>query len=178
MRLVISPTRADVPFVNADVIAARRWPHDPARHAYQAAEIAASTRAALIQRGEPFVAETVFSHPSKLDLIRDASAAGYYVALHVVMIPVELAVERVAARVTDGGHDVPVEKIRARFDRLWGLVADAVLLADTATFYDNTRRSGPTEVALFSIGVPIGAPFWPAWTPPVITQHWPGRDTG
>src|ERR1700742_3166699 len=93
--------------VNADEIARQRWPHDPASHAYDAARVAADTRAKLIELGRSFVAETVFSHPSKLDLIHDAHRAGFTVVVHVLLIPENLAVERVRHRVQAGGHDVP-----------------------------------------------------------------------
>ena len=53
---------------------------------------------ALIALGRPFTAETVFSHPSKLELIDNAHAAGYTVVLHVLLIPEELAVHGVAYR--------------------------------------------------------------------------------
>src|SRR6476620_3169245 len=82
--------------VNADLIAARRWPKDPAGHAYEAAEIATATRSA-------FIAETVFSHPSKIDLVREARLAGYTVVLHVVLVTEDLAVERVSHRARAGG---------------------------------------------------------------------------
>ncbi len=61
----------------------------------------------LIELGRSFIAETVFSHPSKLELIDTAHAAGYTVVVHVVLIPEELAVQRVSHRVSAGGHDVP-----------------------------------------------------------------------
>lgn len=44
------------------------------------------------------IAETLFSHPSTLDLIDRAQAAGYRVALHVLLIPEDLAVHRIAHR--------------------------------------------------------------------------------
>ena len=90
-------------FVNSDEIAKQRWPDDPSAHAYEAALIAADTRAKLIELSRPFIAETVFSHPSKLELIDTAGAAGYTVVLHVLLIPEELAVARVAYRVQAGG---------------------------------------------------------------------------
>src|ERR1700758_751258 len=90
--------------VNADEIARQRWPEDPASHAYDAARIAADTRAKLIELGRSFIAETVFSHPSKLDLIDTAHAAGYTVILHALLIPEHLAVQRVGHRVSAGGH--------------------------------------------------------------------------
>ncbi|HSU34167.1 MAG TPA: AAA family ATPase, partial [Propionibacteriaceae bacterium] len=110
-----------VPFVNADEIAAQRWPGSTQEHAYQAAEVAAATRVALIDAGLSFIAETVFSHRSKLELIDTAHAAGYFVFLHVLLVPVELTVERVAHRVAAGGHPVPEVKIRQRYQRLWPL---------------------------------------------------------
>jgi predicted ABC-type ATPase len=160
-------------FVNADEIAKQRWPDDPAVHAYDAARIAADTRAQLIEAGVSFIAETVFSHPSKLDLIRSAHDAGYVIALHVVLIPEDLAVERVQRRVRHGGHDVPEAKIRERHRRLWRLVADAIEIADIATVYDNSRRDGPRIVAQLTAGTAIGAPRWPAWASEELFRRWP-----
>jgi predicted ABC-type ATPase len=161
--------------VNADEIAARMWPTDPSRHAYDAARVAGETRARLIESGRPFIAETVCSHRSKLELIEDATRAGFYVALHVVMVPVELSVARVRARVAAGGHDVPELKIRERHARLWTVVADAIATCDAATCWDNSRRDGPDKVAEFIAGVPIGVPHWPRWTPPPFASRWPTR---
>lgn len=160
--------------VNADEIAKQRWPDDSAAHAYEAARIAADTRAALIDKGVSFIAETVFSHPSKLDLIRSARDADYVVALHVVLIPEDLAVERVKRRVRHGGHDVPEDKIRERHRRLWQLVADAIEMADFATIYDGSRRAGPRIVAQLTAGTVIGAPTWPAWAAEELSRRRPG----
>jgi predicted ABC-type ATPase len=150
-------------YVNADEIAKARWPVDSDAHAYEAAQVAAETRAYLIAGGRSFIAETVFSHPSKLDLLRSAQRAGYQVVLHVMLVPEELAVRRVAYRVQAGGHDVPEHKIRERFQRLWPLIAQAVSLADRAVLYDNSRREGPVKIADFFAGLPIGAATWPEW---------------
>ncbi len=171
VRLTLAPVLPHATFVNADLIARQRWPGDAEAHSYEAARMAAATREALIARREPFIAETVFSHPSKLDLLRHAGTAGYYTALHVVLVPEELAVARVAARVVAGGHTVPEEKVRARYQRLWPLVADAITLADTATVYDNTQRHGPRAVAEFSHGFAVGSPLWPAWTPAALADR-------
>ena len=160
-------------FVNADEIARQRWPEDPVSHAYDAARAAAETRSRLIELGRSFIAETVFSHPSKLDLLRAAQAAGYVVVMHVIMIPEELAVERVKRRVLAGGHHVPEDKIRERHRRLWPLVATAAAHAETATFYDNSRRDGPRIVAQLSGGIAIGAPSWPGWTAEPLRSRWP-----
>jgi predicted ABC-type ATPase len=152
-------------YVNADEIAKTRWPSDSAAHAYEAARIAAETRAHLIAGGRSFIAETVFSHPSKLDLIRSAQEQGYQVVLHAMLVPEELAVRRVAYRVQAGGHDVPEQKIRERYHRLWQLVARAIPAVDRAVVYDNSRLGGPVKVGEFFGGLPIGAATWPDWAP-------------
>ncbi|MFI4990861.1 MAG: AAA family ATPase [Solirubrobacterales bacterium] len=159
-------------YVNADEIAKARWPADSDAHAYEAAQVAAETRAHLIAGGRSFIAETVFSHRSKLDLIRSAQGAGYQVVLHVMLVPEGLAVRRVAYRVQAGGHDVPERKIRERYHRLWRLVAQAISLADRAVLYDNSPRTGPVKIADFFGGLPIGAATWPEWAPKPMVSRW------
>jgi predicted ABC-type ATPase len=173
VELTLAPLLPGSAFVNADEIAKQRWPSDPASHAYEAARIAAETRSRLIQLGRPFIAETVFSHPSKLELIRDAHEANYIVVLHVLLVPENLAVQRVKYRVGAGGHDVPETKIRERYRRLWVLVADAVAQSDIATIYDNAGIEGPRIVAEMSGGSIVGSPGWPTWTPEVLRSRWP-----
>ncbi|HET9732537.1 MAG TPA: AAA family ATPase [Acidimicrobiales bacterium] len=173
VELVLAPLRPRVTVVNADVIAAARWPDDPSGHAYDAAAVAAATREALIAARVPFIAETVFSHPSKLDLVSDAQAAGYTVTLHVLLVPEHLSVQRVAHRVGAGGHDVPEEKIRSRYARVWPLVAEAITRADLAHIFDNSQIDGPDELAMFAGGVPLGPCRWPDWAPASLADRWP-----
>lgn len=152
------------PFVNADEIARVRFPGQEMERSLEAAQIAAATRDALLHKGRAFIAETVFSHPSKLDLIDQALAAGFYVKLHVLAIPVALAVHRVGYRVADGGHDVPPDKIVERYERLWPLVAEAVLRADRAEVWDNSQQHRTVKMAEFVGGLSVSSPAWPDWT--------------
>ena len=76
---------------------------------------------------------------------------------------------RIEARVAAGGHGVPVDKIRSRYDRLWPLVASAVPLCHRAVFYDNSRDDGPVEVDSFRSGLADFTHRWPSWVPEVIT---------
>ena len=173
VELTLAPLLPGSLFVNADEIAKQRWPQNPSAHAYQAALIAARTRQRLIELGRSFIAETVFSHPSKLELIDTAHAAGYTVVAHVLLIPEQLAVRRVAYRVQAGGHPVPENKIRERYHRLWALVADAITRCEQATVYDNSGINGPRIVAQMTQGFIVGSPTWPHWTPAPLTTHWP-----
>ncbi len=165
---ILLPTLPHQAFVNADEIAKRYWPGDEVEKSLVAARLAEVLRDAFIAMGEPFIAETVFSHASKLDLVRDALAARYRVHLHVLMLPEDEAVGRVGKRVGQGGHQVPEARIRGRYRRLWANVVEAVQLCDTASIYDNTGRK-PELIARFSGGIAHGAVSWPAWTPPVLT---------
>jgi predicted ABC-type ATPase len=160
-----------LPFVNADQIAAERWPGEELEHAYQASRAAADRRRQMLAAGESFITETVFSHHSKVALVTQAVAFGYLVNLHVILIPADLAVQRVAERVRRGGHDVPEEKIQSRYARLLKLVVDARALADRTTFYDNSLAKAPFRViATYERGRLVGKANWPAWTPTVLTR--------
>ena len=162
---VIGPV-TKLELVNADVIAAREWPDDAAAHAYDAARLAAERRDELLAARTSFVTETVFSHESKVDLVKAAAEAGYLVNLHVVLVPEDLAVARVANRVRNDGHDVPEEKVRSRYARLWSLVAEAIKLVDETTVYDNSSASEPFRiVASFNRGLAVSKSVWPRWTP-------------
>jgi predicted ABC-type ATPase len=130
-----------LPFVNADLIATRT----------------------------SFISETVFSHPSKLTLIQQARSAGFQVELHVVLVPEDLSVARVAHRVGTGGHQVPEVKIRERYRRLWPLIVTARGLADRTWIYDNSRAASPLRlIAQYDRGVLVGPADYPSWAPAAL----------
>jgi predicted ABC-type ATPase len=164
--------RTHLTFVNADLIAAEMWPGDrdeQSRRAREVSILAAEERERLLDARRSFITETVFSHQSKLALVRQALDRGYVVQLYVMLVPEDLAVERVADRAEVGGHLVPAEKIRGRFVRLWGLVAQARDMVDRAEFFDNASLDQPfRRVALYEYGQVVGTPDWPAWTPPTL----------
>lgn len=170
VRDVLKPATG-LPVINADEIAASLWPQAQAAHSYEAAQIAEAQRRERIAGGESFISETVFSHPSKVQLVSDAVDAGYLVYLHVVIVPVELTVQRVLERVRRGGHEVPEQKIRQRYERLWGHLSAAIRIADVIEVLDNSSARAPFRpCALFEHGVLIGTPGWPTWTPHVLRE--------
>lgn len=163
---VLGPT-INLAFVNADLIAAQRWPEEAAARSYEAARIAADERARRMGAGESFATETVFSHESKLELLSTAAQAGYLTTLHIILIPEELAVARVVNRVSVGGHHVPEDKIRSRYPRLWRHLREAISLVDEARVYDNSTIATPFRlVATYANGALVTVdPRWPPWTP-------------
>jgi predicted ABC-type ATPase len=164
--------RTHLPFVNADLIAGDLWPGDrdeQARRAPEVSVLAAEERERLLDDRSSFMTETVFSHESKVELVRRALECGYTVQLHVMLVPEDLAVARVADRVEAGGHLVPEDKVRGRYRRLWGLVAQAREWVDRADVYDNSSLDRPfRRVAVYEYGQVVGTPDWPAWTPPAL----------
>jgi predicted ABC-type ATPase len=83
-----------------------------------------------------------------------------------MLVPEELSVARARLRAEQGGHSVPIAKVRARYRRLWPLLRQAVQLADDATVYDNSRAAGPFRVvALYRSGKPERDADWPGWSP-------------
>lgn len=158
-----------LPFINADEIAAETWPDTQAEHGYEAAQLAEAQRRVRIGEGSSFISETVFSHPSKTELVSDAVDAGYLVHLHVIMLPVELTVQRVVERVRRGGHAVPEQKIRERYERLWDHIGRAIRITDVTEVFDNSSARAPFRLcASFEHGALIGSPSWPRWTPAVL----------
>ncbi len=156
-------------FVNADLHERAHLQHiaDPEQRSEAARVWADARRAALFAARQPFASETVFSHPSKLELISNAQRCGYTVALHIVALddPQRLPV-RVAQRVREGGHPVPAERILARYPRTMALLAQAVHIADVAYLYDAAEvdAGGPHLVAVRTAAgvIPVAASL-PPW---------------
>jgi predicted ABC-type ATPase len=170
---VIAPKVA-APFINADIIQ-RDELKDPSMVAsYKAAEIAEERRKAHLADRVSFVSESTFSHPSKLALIDDAKLAGFRVVLyHVSVRNPNLSVARVAARFDGGGHNVPEEKIRERYERNKELIRQAALRSDRAFVYDNSIVGKMPALAVeFKTGDVVWASEkMPAWAREVYSRE-------
>lgn len=139
----------NAPFINADKIQKEELSDQSMQGAYQAAKIAEQRRQSYLRNQQSFVSESTFSHPSKLQLIKDAKDAGFRVVLyHINVRTPELSVARVAERVNEGGHNVPEEKIRSRYERNQALIRQAVLSADVGFVYDNSALNKTPQPSL------------------------------
>jgi predicted ABC-type ATPase len=128
-------------FVNADVLAVE-LELDP----YAAARAAGALRQELVRQRESFVFETVFSDPlgDKLEFLRDAVRQGYKVVLCFIGISgPEVSAARVAMRVSQGGHDVPTEKLHQRFPRTLSNLRAALRDLPQVLIFDNDDLSKP-----------------------------------
>lgn len=154
------------PFINADIIQRDELRDPSPKASYEAANIATSRRADYLARGRDFVTETVFSHPSKLELIDEARNLGFTViVMHVGVDTPDLSVARVGTRVEEGGHIVPEDKIRARYARGAPFIHAAVLKADRGMVFDNSGLNQPPSHCLtFANGRLVFAlPRLPGW---------------
>jgi len=139
----------NAPFINADKIQKEELSDQTMQGAYKAAEIAEQRRQLHLKNKQSFVSESTFSHPSKLQLIEEAIQADFRVVVyHVNVKTPELSIARVAERVKQGGHNVPEEKIRARYTRNQALIKQAVLKADVGFVYDNSQLNIVPELCL------------------------------
>ena len=159
---------AGLRFVNADILA-----RDLALDPYDAAGLAGVLRRELVRQRESFVFETVFSDPvrGKLTFLQETAAQGHAVVLCFIGIHGPgVSEDRVAMRVSQGGHDVPAEKLRARFPRVMANLRLAIRELSHVIVYDNDDLNRPfRQVGVFENGHPrfSGQPV-PAWLVPVL----------
>jgi len=134
------PTDADCPnFVNADLIAAGLSPFAPELAAFKAGRLMLETIADYARRGESFSFETTLSGLTYAQMIPTWRSSGYLVKLIFLSLPnVEIAIERVATRVIQGGHNIPEEVIRRRFAHGIANFERYKLLVDGWQLYDNS----------------------------------------
>ena len=135
-----------MPFINADILAGQLYPHDPEKHSYDAAKIAAEMRKKLIIEGRNFCMETVFSHPSKIDFVAQAKTMGYQIVLVFIHLELtELNRARIAQRVSEGGHTVPEEKVISRIPRLLANIKQALPLCNQVYILNNSSAENPFQ---------------------------------
>ena len=105
----------------------------------EAAQQAESLRNSLLDSGADFSFETVLSTERNLLLLEKAKALGYEVlCVYVLTCDENINVARVRARQAAGGHDVPEDKIRARYHRALALLPRLIEICDKILIYDNS----------------------------------------
>lgn len=109
---------ADIDYINADEIKKYLKCSD-----MEAAKLAETQREEHLANMQEFCFETVLSTDRNLKLLQKAKEKGYFVRCYYILtVDPMINVQRVKSRVQSGGHDVPEEKIIARYDRALDLV--------------------------------------------------------
>lgn len=140
-------------FVNADLIAGGLSPFDPARAAIHAGRIMLEEIHSLTESRKDFGFETTLSGRTQIDLLRRLKKRGYHIHIFFLWIQnSELALERIKARVEDGGHDISETTVRRRFDRsLSNFLGVYRSLADSWAIFDNSSEI-PVLIAFNELG--------------------------
>lgn len=128
-------------FLNADALA-RELEVD----AYEAARIMTALRTELVEQRESFIFETVFSDPvgDKLGFLKQTAQSGYAVVLCFIGVAnAAVSEQRVAMRVSQGGHDVPTGKLMERFPRTLANLAAALRALPCVLVFDNDDLRTP-----------------------------------
>ncbi len=159
---------AGLRLVNADILA-QELDIDP----YEAARVAATIRQELVRQHESFVFETVFSDPvgDKLSFLRETAASGYTVLLCFIGVSSpDVCDERIAMRVSQGGHDVPQDKVIARFPRTLANLAAAIGVLPHVWIFDNDDLARPFRLAAVCESGRIAAQWTPVrkWLKPLL----------
>ncbi|MBE6418565.1 MAG: AAA family ATPase [Akkermansiaceae bacterium] len=99
-----------------------------------------------IEAKQDIIYETVFSHPSKLDIIHKARSLGYFVRLFFICTESpRINIDRVADRFAKGGHAVPGNKVNDRYSRALMYGAEAMRLVQRGYLYDNSLPAAPNR---------------------------------
>ena len=155
-----------LPFINADILAKELYPQSPEEHSYDAAKLATEMRFQLLHERRSFCFETVFSHPSKIDFVAQAKVLGYEIILVFIHLDtVSLNQARVAQRISEGGHNVPDEKVASRIPRLLQNIKKTLPLCEQVYILNNSRLDSPFQQVVIirhgqTIQLKISLPDW------------------
>lgn len=136
-------------FVNADEIAKGLSPFNPESVAIEAGRLMLQRMDDLLSEGEDFAFETTLATRSYVKFVERTQAKGYFVTLLYFWLPTpEQAIERVATRVSEGGHNIPSDVIRRRYaNGIRNLTTLYTPICDYWTIYDNSAADGIHKVA-------------------------------
>lgn len=129
-------------FLNADEIARGISPDHVEAAAFEAGRIMIERMRDLVREGQSFAFETTCAGKSYVRLLKECHKAGWRISLIYLWVPSpEYSIARVARRVSQGGHHIPDEVIRRRYQTgLWNMRHLYLPLADDASIYDNRDR--------------------------------------
>jgi predicted ABC-type ATPase len=138
------PNEAGCPvFVNADLIAAGLAPFQPTTAAIKAGRLMIEEMESYVRERRSFAFETTLSGRRYARMIPRWQSFGYSTKLVFLFLQdVRIAIERVRVRVRQGGHDVPEDVIRRRYEAGWQNFQQIYRkLVDTWVLYDNSGET-------------------------------------
>ncbi|MDE6453704.1 MAG: zeta toxin family protein [Muribaculaceae bacterium] len=130
----------DAVYINPDNVAQEKFGNWNSPEAVrEAALYCEQWRERCLENGESLIFETVMSAPDKIDFIRRAKHAGYFVRIFFISTAnPTINAARIARRVMKGGHDVPIPKIISRYIKSIANCAEIAPEVDRLYVYDNS----------------------------------------
>lgn len=123
------------PYINADEIKRTNYCSD-----LEAAQIAEKMRKECVAKNISFTFETVLPTDRNLKLLQKAKDKGFFIrCIYVLTSNSDINVARVESRVENGGHSVPEDKIRSRYEKALSLVPELIKVCDILHIYDNSN---------------------------------------
>ena len=105
----------------------------------EAAQKAEKLRESMLKKDVDFTFETVLSTDRNLKLLKKAKEKGYFIrCIYVITSNYKINIARVNMRESMGGHSVPEDKIKSRFQKALNLIPELVEICDIVHIYDNT----------------------------------------
>ena len=128
-------------YINPDMIAQNEFGDWNSKESiYKAANVAAARREQCLTQRKSLVFETVLSSPDKIEFVKKAKSAGFFIRVFFVGTShPSINAARVAQRVMEGGHDVPIPKIISRYSRSIANCSVLARIADRCYVYDNSE---------------------------------------
>ncbi len=129
-----------IEFVNADIIAAKLNPDFPESVSFQAGRIMLERVDILLSEKSSFAIETTLATKSYVGLTKKAQSLGYEVVLMYFWLEsYDMALRRVAKRVREGGHFIPDEDVKRRYEGgIRNLVDLFIPVVNRWSVYDNS----------------------------------------
>lgn len=136
-----------------------------------AGKIAVTKVKDCLKKGINFSQETTLSGKRILRTIQQAREENYHIRLYYIGVSsVEESLSRIANRVRKGGHDIPAEDVRRRYEKRFADLETVLPYCDEVHFYDN--ENGFQEVAIYRNGdVIVLSPQLPQWMRAFLEYH-------
>jgi predicted ABC-type ATPase len=178
VRLRVEKWSDHVEYLNPDDVARDRFGDwNSPQASLDAARWVAARREVLLATRAGIAFETVFSSDDKLSFVERAKSSGYFVRVFFVgTADPRINAARVADRVIQGGHTVPINKIVSRYGKSLANLAPAIRVADRVYIYDNSVEDVDARLCARTIDGTLRKiygplPAWVAATVDSLPRH-------
>ena len=160
-------------YINPDIVAQEKFGNWNSQEAVlKSIKYCESLREDCLQKKQSLIFETVLSADNKIDYIKRAKEAGFFIRLFFVSTEhPSVNASRIARRVMKGGHDVPISKVVSRYYKSIVNCMKASKYADRTYVYDNTEENCEAKILFRMTDGKIAKQYMeelPQWTAPIL----------